>query len=334
MPSGGAGKVNGMRRDESMSFSGEVKEELSRQFPKGRHCQLAEIAAILSFVGKLEEMQGCKALRVYTENLSLARKYFILMRRTFHANVSIAVRQNVYLHKNRIFVISLTAAEEIRKVLLAVKWQNEKGEDIRTTGIANRLLLQNTCCRRAFIRGAFLSAGSMSDPEKSYHLEVVCSGQAKAVQLQEIINSFGMDAKIVQRKKSYVVYLKEGSQIVDMLNIMEAHVALMNLENVRILKEMRNSVNRQVNCETANINKTVSAAVKQVEDINYIKSVRGLDSLPDSLQEIARLRLEYPEAALKELGTYLEPPVGKSGVNHRLRKLCQIAEDLRQSGKG
>ena len=317
-----------------MSFSGEVKEELSRQFPKGRHCQLAEIAAILSFVGKLEEMQGCKALRVYTENLSLARKYFILMRRTFHANVSIAVRQNVYLHKNRIFVISLTAAEEIRKVLLAVKWQNEKGEDIRTTGIANRLLLQNTCCRRAFIRGAFLSAGSMSDPEKSYHLEVVCSGQAKAVQLQEIINSFGMDAKIVQRKKSYVVYLKEGSQIVDMLNIMEAHVALMNLENVRILKEMRNSVNRQVNCETANINKTVSAAVKQVEDINYIKSVRGLDSLPDSLQEIARLRLEYPEAALKELGTYLEPPVGKSGVNHRLRKLCQIAEDLRQSGKG
>ena len=248
-----------------MSFSGEVKEELSRQFPKSRHCQIAEIAAVLSFVGKLEEMQGRKILRIYTENISLARKYFILMRKTFHANVSIAARQNVYLHKSRIFVISLAVPEEIRKVLLAVKWQNENGEDIRSGGLANRLLVQNDCCRRAFIRGAFLSAGSMSDPEKSYHLEVVCSGLPKAGQLQEIINSFGMDAKIVQRKKSHVVYLKEGSQIVDMLNIMGAHVALMNLENVRILKEMRNSVNRQVNCETANINKTVSAAVKQVE---------------------------------------------------------------------
>ncbi len=317
-----------------MSFSGEVKEELSRQFHKSRHCQIAEIAAILSFVGRLEEVQGQKILHVYTENLSLARKYFVLMRKTFHANVRIAVRQNVYLHKSRIFVISLVVPDEIRKALLAVKWENEKGEDIRGGGVVNRLLVQNTCCRRAFIRGAFLSAGSMSDPEKSYHLEFVCSEQQKAEHLREIVNSFGMDAKIVLRKKSYVVYLKEGSQIVDMLNIMEAHVALMNLENVRILKEMRNSVNRQVNCETANINKTVSAAVKQVEDINYIKSVRGLDSLSDNLREIALLRLEYPEAALKELGAYLEPPVGKSGVNHRLRKLCEIAEELRQSGKG
>lgn len=317
-----------------MSFSGEVKEELSRQFHKSRHCQIAEIAAILSFVGRLEEVQGQKILHVYTENLSLARKYFVLMRKTFHTNVRIAVRQNVYLHKSRIFVISLVVPDEIRKALLAVKWENEKGEDIRGGGVVNRLLVQNTCCRRAFIRGAFLSAGSMSDPEKSYHLEFVCSEQQKAEHLREIVNSFGMDAKIVLRKKSYVVYLKEGSQIVDMLNIMEAHVALMNLENVRILKEMRNSVNRQVNCETANINKTVSAAVKQVEDINYIKSVRGLDSLSDNLREIALLRLEYPEAALKELGAYLEPPVGKSGVNHRLRKLCEIAEELRQSGKG
>ena len=317
-----------------MSFSGEVKKELSRQFHKSRHCQIAEIAAILSFVGRLEEVQGQKILHVYTENLSLARKYFVLMRKTFHANVRIAVRQNVYLHKSRIFVISLVVPDEIRKALLAVKWENEKGEDIRGGGVVNRLLVQNTCCRRAFIRGAFLSAGSMSDPEKSYHLEFVCSEQQKAEHLREIVNSFGMDAKIVLRKKSYVVYLKEGSQIVDMLNIMEAHVALMNLENVRILKEMRNSVNRQVNCETANINKTVSAAVKQVEDINYIKSVRGLDSLSDNLREIALLRLEYPEAALKELGAYLEPPVGKSGVNHRLRKLCEIAEELRQSGKG
>ncbi|MCI8495841.1 MAG: DNA-binding protein WhiA [Lachnospiraceae bacterium] len=316
-----------------MSFSGEVKEELSRQLPKSRHCQIAEIAAILSFAGKLEEFQEGKQLSVYTENIFLARKYFMLIREAFHANMNIAVRQNVYLHKSRMFVISLKDIAEIRKVLQAVKWQNEQGEDIRSPGVANGILVQKSCCRRAFIRGAFLSAGSMSNPEKSYHFELVCAAEGRANQLQEIINSFQMDAKIVKRKKSYVVYLKEGEQIVDMLNIMEAHVALMDLENVRILKEMRNSVNRQVNCETANINKTVNAAVKQVEDINYIKSVRGLDSLPDNLKEIALLRLKYPQAALKELGTFLDPPVGKSGVNHRLRKICELAEDLKQAKK-
>ena len=194
--------------------------------------------------------------------------------------------------------------------------------------------MQNSCCRRAFIRGAFLSAGSMSDPEKSYHFEIVCATEKKATQLMEIINSFDIDAKIVPRKKNYVVYVKEGAQIVDMLNIMEAHVALMNLENVRILKEMRNSVNRQVNCETANINKTVNAAVKQIEDINYIQETVGLESLPANLQEIAEVRLKYPEAALKELGTFLEPTVGKSGVNHRLRKICEIAEEMRGKAKG
>ena len=315
-----------------MSFSGEVKEELSRQFQKSRHCQIAEIAAILSFAGKLEEVQGGRQLCVYTENISLARKFFTLMRRTFQADVSIAVRQNVYLHKSRIFVILLRNPQELRKVLLAVKWQNEQGENIRTRALASGLLVQKSCCRRAFIRGAFLSAGSMSDPEKSYHFEIVCTGEGKARQLMEIINSFEMDAKVVMRKKNHVVYLKEGSQIVDMLNIMEAHVSLMNLENVRIIKEMRNSVNRKVNCETANINKTVSAAVKQLEDINYIKNARGLDSLPDNLREIALVRLEYPQAPLKELGAYLEPPVGKSGVNHRLRRLSELAEELRQAG--
>ena len=126
-----------------------------------------------------------------------------------------------------------------------------------------------------------------------------------------------------------MVYLKEGSQIVDMLNVMEAYVALMNLENVRILKEVRNTINRKVNCETANINKTVNAAVKQVEDIELIRERIGLDNLPENLREMALLRLEYPEATLKELGNYLEPPVGKSGVNHRLRKLSAIAEDLK-----
>ena len=150
-----------------------------------------------------------------------------------------------------------------------------------------------------------------------------------AEQLRDLINEFDFDAKIVARKKNHVVYIKEGAQIVDILNVMEAHVALMNLENVRIIKEMRNSVNRQVNCETANINKTVSAAVRQIEDIHYIEERAGLDSLPENLREIAEVRLKYPDAALKELGTCLQPPVGKSGVNHRLRKIAEIAGKLK-----
>lgn len=330
-----------------MSFSSQVKEELSRQFQPGRHCQIAEIAAILSFAGRLEGEGsikraggessrgglegegGTRKLVVYTENLPLARKYFVLMKETFQVAARIAVRQNIYLHKNRLFIISISGEEEVQRILQAVKWRSGKNEDIRPQGLVNWVLVQKFCCRRSFIRGAFLSAGSMSTPEKSYHFEIICASRKKAEQLMEIINSFSMESKIVTRKKSYVVYLKEGSQIVDMLNVMEAHVALMNLENVRILKEMRNSVNRQVNCETANINKTVHAAVRQLEDINYIKDTIGLDSLPENLQEVALARLKYPDAALKELGAALNPPVGKSGVNHRLRKLCEMAGSLR-----
>ena len=193
----------------------------------------------------------------------------------------------------------------------------------------HRLLRQN-CCRRAFIRGAFLAVGSVSDPEKSYHFEIVCTVPEKARQLQELLASYDVDAKVVLRKRHYVVYIKEGSQIVELLGLMGAHISLMQLENVRIVKEMRNSVNRKVNCETANLNKTVSAAVRQAEDIRYIQEKIGLDKLPMDLEETARLRLEHTEASLKELGDMLSPKVGKSGVNHRLRKLSQIADDLRE----
>ena len=173
-----------------------------------------------------------------------------------------------------------------------------------------------------------MAAGSISDPNKSYHFEIVCRTMEQAMQLQQLMEFFDTEPKIVERKERLVVYLKEGEQIVDMLNVMEAYVSLMNLENVRILKEMRNSVNRKVNCETANIHKTVSAAVRQLEDIKRIRDTIGFDSIPAPLAEIAQARLDYPEATLKELGTFLDPPVGKSGVNHRLRKLAAIAETI------
>ena len=240
-----------------------------------------------------------------------------------------AIRRNAFLKKNRTYTVAVRKNEDAVRVLQAARLLCEDGDVYENMSVVKNLIIQNSCCRRAFIRGAFLAAGSISDPEKFYHFEIVCASMEKAEQLKEIIATFSIEAKIVVRKKYYVVYIKEGSQIVEILSVMEAPVALMELENIRILKEMRNSVNRQVNCETANINKTVSAAVKQLEDIEYIRDTVGLDYLPESLAEIAQARLERPDATLKELGEALSPPVGKSGVNHRLRKVSAIAENLR-----
>ena len=297
-----------------MSFSSEVKEELSRHLGKSRHCQIAELAALIAFDGKVQVSESGCDLFLDSENELLNTKYDLLLKKLF--DFSEEKREK--------------SGREQKKIYETVKMWDEDHQIPMITETVNGLLLLQGCCKRAYIRGAFLAGGSISDPNKSYHFEIVCRTMPQAEQLRDTMNSFDVDAKIVERKKHFVVYLKEGAQIVDILNVMEAHVALMNLENVRILKEMRNSVNRKVNCETANISKTVNAAVKQLEDITYIREVMGLDSLPDNLKEMALLRLEYPEAPLKELGMYLDPPVGKSGVNHRLRKISEIADGLRE----
>ena len=293
-----------------MSFSTEVKEELETVISGSRHCQLAELAAIVHFGCRVRTgKDGAEEIAVTSENPFVTRKYFTLLKKTYIIN-------NV-----------------VDKIFQAIKVLDERGQARPLTEEVDPILLKNSCCRRAFLRGAFLAAGSISDPEKFYHYEIACTAQAKAGQIRSILSTFDIDARIVQRKKYFVVYVKEGNQIVTLLNVMEAPIALMELENIRILKGMRGSVNRQVNCETANINKTVSAAVKQIEDITYIRDVMGLDQLQEGLCDIAKLRLERPEATLKELGEALDPPVGKSGVNHRLRKLSILAEELREKSR-
>ena len=184
--------------------------------------------------------------------------------------------------------------------------------------------------RKAYIRGAFLGGGSISNPEKAYHLEFVTHNEEYAEELSKIVNTYDLNSKVIQRKNSYVVYLKEGEQIVDVLNIIGAHSSLLHLENVRIMKEMRNNVNRLVNCETANLSKTVNASVRQIESIKLIQKEIGLQRLPKNLREIAEFRVKFPDESLKELGTMLDPPVGKSGVNHRLRRIEKIAEELKK----
>lgn len=288
-----------------MSFSSEVKDELAKRISPARHCQIAELAAIMNFCGQYgRDEKGRFTIGFQTENATVVRKGFTLLKKTYNIDTG-----------------SVLSEAEVCGLLQKLGNLEEP---------VSRLLIKNACCKRAFLRGAFLSVGSMSDPAKGYHLEFDCIDRRKAEQLQEVIEAFDIESKIILRKKYHVVYLKEGAGIVDILNVFEAPVSLMNLENLRILKEMRNSVNRRVNCETANIAKTVNAAARQVEDIELLRARGGFQSLPEALREMAEIRLEYPDAPLKELGEFFNPPIGKSGVNHRLRKLSQLAEEIRE----
>ena len=302
-----------------MSFSGEVKEELVKLESDTRHCQIAELAAILVYSGAVRtDDSGTRTIGIPSDAplvmsrcLTLLKKLQLITQNT----VSGTQGQNrLYLYENN--------SDVIKKTLQIIKY---KEGDI----LVNPLVMKSLCCKRAYLRGAFLSIGSMSNPEKGYHLEFVCSDTRQAGQLVEMLLFYEIHAKVVARKKYQVVYLKESEEIVELLNVIGAHVSLMNLENLRILKGMRNSINRKVNCEAANITKTVNAASKQIDDIQYIKEHYGFDNLADNLRQAAELRLEYPDASLKELGEYLTPRVGKSGVNHRLRKLGELAEKLR-----
>ena len=296
-----------------MSFSGNVKEELNKHISSSRHCQLAELAAIMSFYGvDFANIDYNGSLCMEFENEAVARKCFTLLSKTFNIKNDLDIRMQNSAKNRSSFRIFIDDSDAIKRIAQAL------GSDF---------LIQKSCCMRAYLRGAFIVAGSISNPSKSYHFEIVCHKDEQAKILTGLLSSFDIEAKMVKRKNHTVVYVKEGSLIVDILNVMEAHVALMEFENLRILKDMRNSLNRRVNCETANIQKTVTAAVKQTDDIKRVMAMPEYKSLPEGIKQIAELRLMYPDASLKELGEYCNPPVGKSGVNHRLRKLSEIAEN-------
>lgn len=283
-----------------MSFSADVKEELKKTQNSARHCQIAELAAIVIYSGAIKADLGERAVNFQSDTPYAADRCHMLMEKLFKEGIDVTAE----------------------KLLQTIKYK--EGDTI-----VDPLVMKSLCCKRAYLRGAFLSIGSMSNPEKGYHLEFVCSDIKQANQLVDTLTVYDIRARIVTRKKYQVVYIKESEEISTILNIIGAHISLMNLENLRILKDMRNSINRKVNCEAANITKTVNAATKQIEDIRYIKDHYGFDNLAENLRQMAELRLEYPDATLKELGQYLTPSVGKSGVNHRLRKLSEMAEKLR-----
>lgn len=301
-----------------MSFAGKVKQELLEQTGKSRHCQMAELAALFSSYGQVVmEEDGDYTIKFATENLTVWKKCYILVKKAFHTVPDLSIRGH---HQFLLYILDDEDAMAFVKEIQVLDGAVTVAES----------LIRRQCCKRAFLRGIFLACGSVTDPHSRYHLELSAGSRDRAIRIQEIIGVFGLEARIIERKSGYVVYMKEGAAIADFLNIIGAHVALMEFENVRILKEMRNSINRQVNCETANIRKTVSAASRQTEDIRFIHDTIGFGNLSENLSQIARVRLENPEVTLKELGEMLDPPIGKSGVNHRLRKLSEIAEELRK----
>ncbi|MGI5989816.1 MAG: DNA-binding protein WhiA [Lachnospiraceae bacterium] len=306
-----------------MSFSSDVKEELERRSSGAKHCQIAELAGLLAFSGKVRRARGGSwQLLFTTENRSARTAYMELLGKAFAIGED---KLSVEKEGRRVYTVRLADEALARRVLMAIKWMDPKTGKIEPVFVHD-ILIQREDDRKAFLRGAFLAAGSLTDPRKQYHMEIVCSYAADAKKMTEIFWFFHIDARTVRRKNSTVVYIKEAGQITDALNLMGAVVSQMDLTNVVIYKEVRNEVNRKVNCETANSNKTAVAAVRQIKAIEKIRDTIGLESLTPQLRDIAQARLENPELDLRSLGQTLDPPVGKSGVNHRLRRLIEIAE--------
>ncbi|NSW91683.1 MAG: DNA-binding protein WhiA [Firmicutes bacterium] len=312
-----------------MSFSSLVKNELCRINIKEECCLKAELAAVVAIGGIISFTDNSMDITIITENAAFARRTYLLFKELLGFSVEVKCRKGKKLKKHTSYILTIADPNNANKVIkdLNIQLNMDERRNFPTIVQDVKKIITNSCCKRSYLRGAFLAGGSISDPEKTYHIELTTRFPLLAYELKEMISDYNLNAKIIKRKGYYVIYLKEGDHIVDFLNIIGAHSALLNMENIRILKDMRNNVNRIVNCETANLEKTVNASVRQIQNIEYIRDYIGFDKLPKNLREIAELRLQYSDASLKELGEMLEPPLGKSGVNHRLRRLEKIAKD-------
>ncbi|WP_458411963.1 DNA-binding protein WhiA [Schinkia sp. CFF1] len=308
-----------------MSFASETKKELTTLDIKNC-CAKAELSALIRMNGSMSFMNRKIAVDVQTENAAIARRIYSLLKREYDIAVELLVRKKMRLKKNNVYIVRLV--QDAKEILEDLGILGDGFKFIRT--ISDQFL-KKKCCKRSYLRGAFLAGGSVNNPEtSSYHLEIFSLYEEHNQSLCNLMNSFNLNAKTLERKKGYITYLKEGEKISELLNIIGAHQALLHFEDVRIVRDMRNSVNRLVNCETANLNKTIGAAIRQVENIRYIQDTVGLETLPEKLREIAELRITYQDVTLKELGEMVSGgQISKSGINHRLRKIDEIAEKLR-----
>jgi len=308
-----------------MSFASETKKELTNLEVK-ECCARSELSALIRMNGSLSFSNRHLIVDVQTENAAIARRIYTFLKKLYNLQVDLLVRKKMKLKKNNVYIVRFS--EKAKEVLTDL---NIIENGFTIIHDISEGLIHKKCCKRSYLRGAFLAGGSVNNPEtSSYHLEISSLYKEHNDSLCELMNSFGLKSKTLERKKGFITYLKEAEKISEFLNIIGGHNALLKFEDIRIVRDMRNSVNRLVNCETANLNKTISASLRQVGNIRYIENTVGLDILPDKLREIARLRVEYQDVTLKELGEMVSSDkISKSGINHRLRKIDEIAEKLR-----
>jgi DNA-binding protein WhiA len=308
-----------------LSFASETKKELTNLELKPC-CVKSELSALIRMNGSLSFSNRMIMIDIQTENAAIARRIYTLLKKQYDVSVELLVRKKMRLKKNNVYIVRL-----IEKAKAILEDLNIIEEGFTFVRRISEKLVKKKCCKRSYIRGAFLAGGSVNNPEtSSYHLEIFSLYKEHNDSLCELMNTFDLNSKTLERKKGFITYLKEAEKITELLNVIGAHQALLRFEDVRIVRDMRNSVNRLVNCETANLNKTIGAALRQVENIRFIDDRIGLEALPEKLREIAKLRVEYQDVTLKELGEMVSSgTISKSGINHRLRKLDQIADQLR-----
>lgn len=303
-----------------MSFSNDVKNELSRIETNDAECDKAELLGLLRMSGAIIIRGMNVGIHFSTENAALARRVLQLLKNNYRVQTEVVITRSRRLKKNNRYQVRVLPAPEVGKAMTELQLLSVESD------LKNPLLSAHSC-KRTFLRGAFLGGGSISRPSSDYHLEMVTGNEEFAHSIIKVMQAFSLKAKLTDRKNDFIVYLKDGESIIKFLNVIGAHNAMMELENVRILKEMRNNVNRAVNCETANLNKVVKAAVRQVSCIKFIDEHMGISNLPQNLQDTARLRLQHPDVSLNDLVEY-SGGIGKSGINHRLKKLQEIAVGL------
>lgn len=314
-----------------MSFASETKKELV-QIQTDDCCAKAELSALIRMNGVISLSNKGLVLDFATENAAIARRTLQLIKQLFDTEVDLLSRKKMQLKKNNVYIIRIK--KNAREIATELGIMSESVGFV--LGIAKDLV-EYDCCKRAYMRGAFLAGGSVNNPEtSSYHFEISTLDEELANDLRDLLNVFGLNARVLERKKGYITYIKEAEKISDFLRAIEAYNAVLNFEDVRIVRDIRNSENRLNNCEIANETKTIAAAQRQIENIELIDLVYGIDSLPERLQHIAKLRLEFPEenlTYLSEISNERDLKLTKSGINHRMRKLSEIADEIRENQK-
>ena len=304
-----------------MSFTSEVKDELSRVEPTCSRCDKAELAALVRIQGTLSIGGGKPRLEVATETASVARAVIRLLHNVYELKTELTVRRSV-LHKTHNYLITVPAQRELTVALVDLGVLGEGGFE---AGI-KPALVERGCCAGAYLRGVFLSGGYIADPRGDFHFELTSSSAQLADDIVGLMAANGVRARVLRRHSSYSVYMKGVDQIIAFLAFVGAHRSALAMENARVIKSVRNDTNRRVNAEIANQVKTANAAMKQIERIRTLIDQQGIETLPPALREVALLRLNNPDASIKELGELADPPLTKSAVNHRLRRIEAMVE--------